>query len=65
MGKEVIHPNVSVLCKLGSIVVHLQEASSKEAHIFDLKALIPLIEDVEVKAWIKEMDRLALVPKKR
>lgn len=62
---EKIIPNMQVCCKLGSIVIHIQEALSNKAHNFDIAVLKDLIEDEEVKAWLKEMDKMALLPKKR
>jgi len=36
-----------------------------KAHKFDVMAIKSIIEDVEVSKWLKEMDKLALIPKKR
>ena len=58
-------PNMVVLCKLGSMVVHLQEALSNKGSAFDVQTIIPLIQDKEVNDWLKEMDKMALLPKKR
>ena len=60
-----LQPDSALLCKLGSIAIHIQEAFSKKGSHFDLQALKPLIEDKEVNDWLKEMDKLALIPKKR
>ena len=56
-------PSTTLLMKLGSIVVHADEATEPGGHSFDIAALRPLIEDPEVKEWIKSMG--ALLPLKR
>ena len=58
-------PNAGLLCKLGSIAVHADESMSDEGHAFDKTALEGLIADPEVVEWLAEMDKLALIPKKR
>lgn len=60
---DYLRPNVSLLCKLGSIAVHVDEARSPGGHQFDLTALDTLLRDPEVKQWIKAMGEL--VPMKR
>lgn len=58
-------PTASLLVKLGSIIVHYQEAISPTGHHFDKAALDGLMNDQEVKEWLKSMDSLSLLPKKR
>ncbi len=58
-------PSGSLLCKLGSIVVHADELLSPHGHQFDADALKALIADSDVQHWIKEMGAMALVPLKR
>jgi hypothetical protein len=65
MSVECLKPNPSVLIKLGSIYIHIEEAMNKKAHNFDVLALKQLLDDPELKEWIKQMDNLALIPKKR
>jgi hypothetical protein len=60
-----IKPSVALLSKLGSIVVHLDEALSTDGHYFDKVSLEQLQQDAEVKEWVKQMDGMALIPKKR
>lgn len=60
-----LHPSPKVLVKLGSIAVHADEALSPDGHKFDLVALRQLLKDEEVVEWLKGMDGLALIPKKR
>lgn len=60
-----LKPSTVLLCKLGSIVVHTEEMLSSKGHHFDVATLRGCLADPEVIEWMKEMDRLALVPKKR
>ena len=56
-------PSLSLLAKLGSIVVHVEEARSAYAHKFDWYSTEALLADQEVQEWIKAMG--AYLPKKR
>jgi len=60
-----LRPELSLLVKLGSIAVHVEEMLSPKGHYFDKEAIRSLLNDEEVKQWIKEMNRLAFLPKKR
>lgn len=56
-------PPLSLLCKLGSIAVHVDEALSDDGHQYDWTAIHMLLDDPEVKQWIVAMG--PLLPKKR
>jgi hypothetical protein len=60
-----LKPSVSLLCKLGSVAVHVDELLSPGGHAFDREALKTLFADVELQEWLEEMDRMAMLPKKR
>lgn len=60
-----LQPTVTVLCKLGSIAVHVEEMLGPKGHSFDRVALESLLTDPEISAWLKQMDELAMLPKKR
>ena len=60
-----LKPTPSVLCKLGSIAVHVEEMLSTTGHAFDRLALEDLLQDKEIIGWLYDMDRLAMIPKKR
>lgn len=62
---KALKPSTSLLCKLGSIVIHVQEAKSSNGHDYDWISLNLLLADPEIEDWIDEMDKLSLVPKKR
>lgn len=60
-----LKPSASLLCKLGSVIVHADELASPNGHDFDRIALATLMQDAEVKAWLSSMQAMALVPLKR
>lgn len=60
-----LKPSLSLLSKLGSIAVHVDEYLSPDSHVFDRTALQGLIRDREVVEWVSQMDKLALLPRKR
>jgi hypothetical protein len=62
---DIEHPPLSLLMKLGSIAVHIEEAMSKKAHVFDVVAMQSLLGDSEVKEWLELMDQKGFLPKKR
>jgi hypothetical protein len=57
------NPPLTLLCKLGSLAVHVDEALSDDSHHYDWTAIHLLLDDPEVKQWITDMG--ALLPKKR
>lgn len=62
---ETLKPSASLLCKLGSIVVHAEELTSVTGHAFDRDALIAAMADPEVCEWLNEMRAMAMLPMKR
>lgn len=58
-----LKPAISLLSKLASIAVHLDEVLSSDGHHFDKVALDQLLKDQEVNDWLKAMGPLA--PRKR
>jgi hypothetical protein len=65
MSEDPLKPSVSLLVKLGSILVHVDEAISPTGHPFDAHTVHTLMADPEVGAWLKSMDTMAFLPKKR
>jgi hypothetical protein len=53
-GTTPLEPSASLLVKLGSIAVHAEEILSPNRHQFDLSALQTLLDDAEVKEWLKK-----------
>lgn len=60
-----LEPSAGLLCKLGSIARHVEEATGPGGHTFDLEAASSLLTDPEVEEWMTAMDGLALLPVKR
>ena len=60
-----LKPPVSLLVKLGSIAVHAEEHWSTTGHVFDRTAAEQLLQDKEVRAWLKAMNKMAMLPVKR
>jgi hypothetical protein len=57
------NPPLTLLCKLGSLAVHVDEALSDDSHLYDWTVIHMLLDDPEVKQWIIDMG--PLLPKKR
>jgi hypothetical protein len=62
---ETLKPGAALICKLGSIVVHMEELHSADGHEFDKAALDQLLIDPEVQEWIEGLRKMAMVPVKR
>jgi len=60
-----LEPSLSLIVKLGSIVVHADEATSPGAHELDVRAIRAGLADEEVSEWLDKMNALALLPVKR
>ena len=62
---SVFRPSLSLLAKLGSIIVHAEEGASTDGHQFDWAAVSTLLSDPEVSEWLAGMRANALLPVKR
>lgn len=62
---NVLKPSASILTKLGSLYIHIEETISNKGHSFDIESIKGILADEELQEWIKGMDKLALIPKKR
>ncbi len=51
--------------KIGSILVHADEATASKGHPFDVVAIRSLIDDPEVQAFLGLLRKYALLPVKR
>ena len=63
-----LKPSVTVLVKLGSLAVHIDEFLDPAAirgHEHDKAAMQTIMTDPEVLAWLGEMRKLAFLPVKR
>lgn len=63
--RDPLKPPASLLCKLGSIVVHADEMMSPKGHAFDATALKTILADPEVIEWLAAMNEMALLPVRR
>lgn len=50
-----LKPDLPTLVKLGSIAVHVEEMLSAKGHPYDRNALETLLQEPDVRAWIKAM----------
>jgi len=50
-----LKPDLPLLMKLGSIIVHAEEMISPQGHEVDREALKALLANDDVQAWIKDM----------
>jgi hypothetical protein len=64
-ANDPLKPSPSLLCKLGSVIVHVDELLSPSGHVFDREALKTVLQDAEVQEWLNAMNRLAFLPVKR
>lgn len=62
---DALKPGTALIAKVGSILVHLEEARSKDGHHYDWAALDALMVDPEVQEWLDGLRKLTLVPRKR
>ncbi len=60
-----LKPNPALLCKLASIAVHTDEMLSPTGHHFDRGALLSVLNDEDVEAWIAAMTKMGMAPMKR
>lgn len=62
---EMLKPSASLLCKLASIAVHVDEYFSDDGHHFDREAMLSAVRDPEVAEWVGQMSAASLAPRKR
>ncbi len=62
---DILKPDLHTLISLGSLVVHYEEWTSPHGHPNDKVAIDTLRNQLGVKEWFEQMDKLALLPVKR
>lgn len=62
---DMLKPPVLVLIKIGSALVHFDEATGPGGHEFDLHTARQLLADPDVKQWLEQMTNAAMLPVKR
>lgn len=65
MSDSLTSPSLSLLVKLGSIVVHADEFTGRNGYEYDLVAMRQGLVDPEVTEWLEEMQRRGFLPVKR
>ncbi len=60
-----LQPSASLLCKLASIAVHVDEFFSDDGHHLDRSAMLSAARDPEVVEWVEAMASASLAPRKR
>ena len=60
-----LNPGDTLLIKLGSALVHADEAMSENGVSLDETIFRSLLTDQELQSWLGAMHRLALLPVKR
>lgn len=57
--------SAALAAKIGSIVVHAEEAVSDDGHPFDVEAIKVLVSQPDVQEWLLALSSMALVPRRR
>jgi hypothetical protein len=65
MSINPLQPSASLLCKIGSVIVHFDEAASPDGRHLDMDVARRLLADPDVSEWIAAMNSMALLPVKR
>lgn len=65
MPPDPLKPDTGLLIKLGSAIVHFEEASEDGSTLIDLQTARALANDPEVAEWREQMNAMALLPVKR
>lgn len=63
--KDPLKPSATILIKLGSLAIHVEEFLSPKGCEFNKAALDSCLNDREVREWLKQMDKMAFLPLKR
>ena len=58
-------PSTSLVVKLASIAVHIEEARSSDGHHWDWATIDSLLTDPEVRGFLDDPDNAVLLPVKR
>jgi hypothetical protein len=62
---KTITPRQDVAIKVASALVHAQEFIGADGHPFDRHAFEALMNDPDVVAWMRRLNGMALLPRKR
>jgi hypothetical protein len=62
---DVLKPNPSLVVKIGSLIVHYQEALGPKGHPLDWEAIKSIEGEPDVQEWFAEMTKKGFLPVKR
>lgn len=62
---KALNPSLALLCKIGSIIVHVEELHNGNGHAYDKAALDQLLADPEFVEWRQAMSSGGFLPVKR
>ena len=66
MGSDDVRPkDLAVCARIGSALVHAEEFMSVRGHTFDKESFNAIMNDDDIRAWLKKLDDIGLLPKKR
>ena len=57
--------SLTLQAKIGSALVHAEEAISDKGHHFDLQTFKDLVADPDVAEWLEGLRKMAMLPVKR
>jgi hypothetical protein len=60
-----LKPDIALLCKLGSLIVHAEEFMTRGGHSVDWAAFKVGMKDPDVQEWLAAMTEMALITLKR
>jgi len=60
-----LKPDTGLLCKLGSILVHVEEHGGETGVEIDMDTVRLLLNDEQVQVWLYGMNEMGLLPVKR
>ena len=60
-----LKPDLQLLVKLGSLIVHYEEATGPNGHYFDRNTIDDITKHADVQEWFDGMRKMALLPVKR
>jgi len=60
-----LKPDAALLCKLGSILVHVEEHGGETGVEIDMDPVKLLLNDEQVQVWLYGMNEMGLLPVKR
>ncbi len=60
-----LKPDRALLCKLGSIIIHVEEYGGETGLEIDMEIIRSLLKDDQLQGWLFGMNEMGLLPVKR